>query len=575
MEQRNLIIAVVISIVILVGFQFLVGHFAPPPPPPTEQQTAPGTEEVEQPPAGPAPSAPGAAVGGVTLVERPAALAQSPRVAIRSPRLTGSISLEGGRIDDLVLADYKVDVKPGSANVVLLSPKGTKDAYWADFGWVAARGDGLELPDASTVWQADSDALTPERPVTLNWDNGAGLSFSQTIALDRDYMFTVTQRVENSGGATATLFPYGLISRFGTPPLLGFFILHEGLIGVLNGTLEEVDYSDLQDEGAQSRESAGGWVGITDKYWLAAMIPDQQQKIEASFAHGAQTDTYQAAFRGAGMTLAPASAVESQSRFFAGAKEVRLLDRYRDTLGIPLFERAVDWGWFWFLTRPIFYVLDEIYGALGNFGVAILVLTIVIKLLFYPLANKSYRAMSKMKALAPEMMKLRDRFKDDRQRLNQEMMGLYKREKVNPASGCLPIVIQIPVFFALYKVLFVTIEMRHSPFFGWIKDLSAPDPTSILNLFGLLPYSIPELGPLQLVSIGIWPIIMGVTMYLQQKLNPTPPDPIQARIFMMLPIVFTFMLAQFPAGLVIYWAWNNILSIAQQRAIMWRMGVKV
>ncbi|HLB80104.1 MAG TPA: membrane protein insertase YidC, partial [Dongiaceae bacterium] len=397
-----------------------------------------------------------------------------------------------------------------------------------------------------------------------------------SFALDDNYLFTITQRVENGGTMPVTLFPYGLISRTGTPDVLGFFILHEGLIGVFDGTLEEVDYDDVRDAGVQEYAGAGGWLGITDKYWLVALVPDQGDQVSGRFAHTlrADTDVYQADFRGDGVTLAPGASVEAGSRLFAGAKEVRLLDRYRDELGIPLFDRAVDFGWFYFLTKPIFYLLDYLNGLLGNFGVAILLLTIAIKGLFFPLANKSYKAMSRMKLLAPEMTKLRDRFKEDKPRLNQEMMALYKREKVNPAAGCLPIVIQIPVFFALYKVLFVTIEMRHAPFFGWIRDLSAQDPTSILNLFGLAPWGIPDLGPLQLLSIGVWPIIMGVTMFLQQKLNPAPPDPIQARIFMMLPIVFTFMLAQFPAGLVIYWAWNNVLSIAQQWVIMRRMGVK-
>jgi YidC/Oxa1 family membrane protein insertase len=326
--------------------------------------------------------------------------------------------------------------------------------------------------------------------------------------------------------------------------------------------------------------STGGWIGITDKYWLVSLIPDQKDAVKAQFIHAMQqgSDLFQADFAQANPSqLAPGSSAETSSRLFAGAKEVRLLDRYRDGLGIPLFDRAVDFGWFYFLTKPIFFLLDFLNGVVGNFGIAILLLTVAIKLLFLPLANRSYRAMSKMKALGPEMTKLRERYKDDKAKLNTEMMALYKREKVNPAAGCLPIVIQIPVFFSLYKVLFVTIEMRHAPFFGWIKDLSSPDPTSILNLFGILPWAVPDLsafGPLHLLSIGIWPIIMGVTMFLQQKLNPAPPDPVQARIFMLLPVIFTFMLGQFAAGLVIYWAWNNLLSIAQQRFIMWRMGVK-
>jgi len=579
MDQRNLIVAIVISVVVLLGFQYFYEL-----PRLRQQQQQQATVEAARPaeappaPAGVAapPVAPGAAPAtAAAAADRATALAAAPRVPIAARRLAGSISLAGGRIDDLVLTDYREGVERGSDNIVLLSPAGAANAYYADFGWVAAE-PGVALPDAQTRWQADGDRLAPDSPLTLTWDNGAGLRFTRSFALDDDYLFTVTQRVENSGTTPVTLYPYGLISRTGTPKVLGFFILHEGLIGVLDGTLEEVDYDDLRDAGVQEYAGAGGWLGITDKYWLVALVPDQGDQVSGRFAHTlrADTDVYQADFRGDGVTLAPGASVEAGSRLFAGAKEVRLLDRYRDEAGIPLFDRAVDFGWFYFLTKPIFYLLDYLNGLLGNFGVAILLLTIAIKGLFFPLANKSYRAMSRMKLLAPEMTKLRDRFKEDKQRLNQEMMALYKREKVNPAAGCLPIVVQIPVFFALYKVLFVTIEMRHAPFFGWIRDLSAQDPTSILNLFGLAPWGVPDLGPLQLLSIGVWPIIMGVTMFLQQKLNPAPPDPIQARIFMMLPIVFTFMLATFPAGLVIYWAWNNVLSIAQQWVIMRRMGVK-
>jgi len=400
-----------------------------------------------------------------------------------------------------------------------------------------------------------------------------GLRFERVIALDRDYMFTVTQRVVNQGAQPVTLFPYGRIVRAGTPTTAGFYILHEGLIGVLNGTLREVDYDDLpEQEGGRIREgSTGGWLGITDKYWLVALAPDQQQKVAGEFSVNDEGGVphYQADYLGDGVTVAPGAAAESASRLFAGAKEVKLLERYRDQLGLPLFERAVDFGLLWFLTQPIFWVLDKIYRVVGNFGVAILLLTVMVKLLFLPLANKSYRAMSQMKKLAPQIQELRERLGDNREKLNQEMMALYKREKVNPVSGCLPVVVQIPVFFALYKVLFVTIEMRHAPFFGWIQDLSAPDPTSVFNLFGLVPWDPPHL-----LAIGAWPLVMGLTMFLQQKLNPPPPDPVQAKMFMALPVVFTFMLAKFPAGLVIYWAWNNVLSIAQQRFIMWRMGVK-
>jgi YidC/Oxa1 family membrane protein insertase len=410
--------------------------------------------------------------------------------------------------------------------------------------------------------------LTADDPVTLTWTNDAGLKFTRTVAVDENYMFTVTQRVENTSGEAVTLHPYALVSRHGTPQTSGFFILHEGPIGVFDDTLKEVDYDELREEGVISQTSTGGWIGITDKYWLAAVIPaDQAAPIEARFVHhrSDNIDIYQTDFMGGGVAIGPGETVESTSRIFAGAKRARLLDHYAQTYNIPHFDRAIDFGWFYFLTKPLFYFLIYIQSYVGNFGIAILVLTVVIKLVFFPLANKSYKAMSQMRRLQPEMLKLRERFGDDKMRLNQEMMALYKREKVNPASGCLPMVIQIPVFFALYKVLFVIIEMRHAPFFGWINDLSAPDPTSIFNLFGLIPIDLP-----QFLTIGAWPLIMGVTMFLQQRLNPQPPDPVQARIFMVLPVVFTFMLAHFPAGLVIYWTWNNVLSIIQQWVIMRR-----
>ena len=587
MEQRNIIIAAVLMGLILIGYPFLlklVGHDLNPPQQTVEQPGAPAPAAPAPPPrpAGGA-AAPARGPGGPPFADRATALAGSARVTIDSPRLAGSISLTGARVDDLVLTGYRETVDKGSPNIVLLSPSGTEHAYYANFGWLA--GQGIAVPGPETVWQADGDTLAPDHPVTLSWDNGQGLVFSQAFAIDQDFLLTVDQKVENGGDQSVELFPFGAISRTGTPKTLGYYILHEGLIGVLGGTLKESKYSSVKDDGAESFQSTGGWLGITDKYWLVALVPDQGTAIDARFAHTLheQTDIYQADYRAAAATLAPGASIQSENRLFAGAKEVRVLSRYGDTLGVPLFDRAVDFGWFWFLTKPIFYMLDYIFAVIGNFGVSILVLTVIIKGVLFPLANKSYRAMNRMKLLTPEMTKLRERFKDDKARLNQEMMALYKREKVNPAAGCLPILVQIPIFFALYKVLFVTIEMRHAPFFGWIHDLSAPDPTSILNLFGLLPYtvsgmldSLPQIahGPLQILGIGVWPIVMGITMWLQQKLNPAPPDPVQARIMMMLPIVFTFMLGHFAAGLVIYWAWNNTLSITQQRLIMWRMKRK-
>jgi YidC/Oxa1 family membrane protein insertase len=570
MDQRNMILAIVLSIAIILGFYYFfelprirAQHEA------LEAQRAQQTEQQQAAPAQ-LPSAEADAPAAPRT--RSEALAGSQRVRIESARLTGSITLLGGRIDDLVLDNYKVTTKPGSPNIELLNPVGGKEAYFAEFGW-SAEGAPVLVPQRDTLWQASGQTLTPDQPVTLFWDNGAGLRFERTIALDRDYMFTVTQRVVNRGTQPVTLSPYGRIVRVGTPTTAGFYILHEGLIGVVNGTLQEINYDELKEPEKQkvTEETTGGWIGITDKYWLVALAPEQQQKIISEFAfyEAAGAPRYQAGYASPSLTVQPGATAESTGRLFAGAKEVNLLERYREQLGLPLFERAVDFGLLWFLTQPIFWVLDKIYRVVGNFGVAILLLTVVVKLLFLPLANKSYRAMSQMKKLAPQMQELKEKYGEDRQKLNQEMMALYKREKVNPVSGCLPVVIQIPVFFALYKVLFVTIEMRHAPFFGWIQDLSAPDPTSLFNLFGLIPWDPPSL-----LAIGAWPVIMGVTMFVQQKLNPAPPDPIQAKMFMALPVVFTFMLAAFPAGLVIYWAWNNVLSILQQRFIMWRMGVK-
>jgi YidC/Oxa1 family membrane protein insertase len=571
MEQRNLLIAIVLSVGILIAFQFTYERFFPPPLP--LHRTTASAPSATGPAALPAPGAPAApAAGGARAGTGPgtraAVLAGEPRITIATPRLHGSIDLKGGRFDNLTLANYHVTVNPKSPEVVLLRPSGAPNAYLAEFGWIAS-GAGVRLPGPDTLWQpVTSGPLTPTHPVTLRWDNGAGLVFTRTISVDQNYMFTIRDSVRNNGTSPVALVPYGLVSRTGTPKVAGYYILFEGMIGYVDGGLQEIKYASLGAGRPETFHSTGGWLGFTDKYWLTALIPPQHERIEARFAktldHG--IDTYQTDFLGSPVRIAPGAGGSASSRFFAGAKEVNLLDAYAAT-GIPRFDRAIDFGWFYFLTKPIFLTLRLFKHALGNFGVAILVFTLMVKLLFFPLANKSYKAMSRMKLLQPEVQKLRERFPDDKARQQQEMMALYKRVGANPLAGCLPIVIQIPVFFSLYKVLFVTIEMRHAPFFGWIHDLSAPDPTSFVNLFGLLPFTPPHF-----LMIGAWPLIMGVTMFLQQKLNPQPVDPAQARIFMILPVVFTFMLSAFPAGLVIYWAWNNTLSIAQQWAIMHRQG---
>lgn len=568
-DQKNIILAVVLSLAIIMGFQFLwPSEPAPPQQSAQTAQQAPGASATDIPaPAGSAPSlqAPG---GAQDLVrDRAQALADDPRVTIETPELTGSLSLIGARIDDLTLRNYRTTIDEASPNIVLLSPKGAPRSYYAEFGFVSG-GQGGDVPGADTRWQADQGTLTPDTPVTLTWQNERGLVFTRKISIDDHYMFTIEDSIENTSTSPATLHPYGLISRGYRPDTLGFYILHEGPLGVFNGTLKEVDYGDLEDDRRIEQASTGGWLGITDKYWLTAIDLNNESESSTRFVYSSDPGRYQADFLGAGLTVRPGETATTKTDFFAGAKQVKLLDRYAEEYGITNFDLAVDFGWFYFLTKPFFYAIEFLYGLLGNFGLGIIAFTFVLRLIMFPLANKSFKSMSAMKKLQPEMKKIQERFKDDRQRQQQEMMALYKREKVNPVSGCLPIAIQIPIFFALYKVLFVSLEMRHAPFYGWIQDLSAPDPTSLFNLFGLIPWDPPSF-----LMIGIWPLIMGATMWLQQKLNPAPADPMQAKIMMFLPVVFTIMLAGFPAGLVIYWATNNILSMAQQWVIMRKMGV--
>lgn len=581
---RNLILAIVLSVAVLMVWQAFVLEPQKKTLPQTVEQTSETAPSKPKPTAGPAgpgqaasPDVPSVAGQEAT---RAGALAKSARVLIETPSLVGSINLKGGRIDDLTLRKFRVTVKPDSPNVVLLSPSGSPAphrAYYAEYGWVASGDTPAKLPDKDTTWrQEGSGALTPDSPVTLVYDNGEGLIFRRTISVDENYMFTVTQSVENRSSQPVTLYPFGLVSRHGVPETKGFFILHEGPIGVLGDEgLQEIDYSDLLESqpAAKTFSATGGWIGITDKYWAAVLVPDQKSEFRARFVgtgEGAQARFQTDFVLVSGLTVAPGAKQESVSRLFAGAKQTDLVDSYEEDLGIEKFELLIDWGWFHFITKPLFYALDFFYRLVGNFGVSILIVTVLIKLVFFPLANKSYESMSKMKKLQPEMQRIRERFKTDRVRQQQELMNLYKKEKVNPMSGCLPILIQIPVFFALYKVLFVTIEMRHAPFFGWIQDLSAPDPTNLFTLFGLIPVDMPPF-----LHIGIWPLIMGVTMFVQMRLNPTPADPVQQKIFMWMPVFFTYLLATFPAGLVIYWTWNNILTIAQQWLIMSRQGVEV
>ena len=575
MDQKNLVVAIVLSVVILLGFQML---FPGPPPPPPEESSA--TADTVADGSADIPSVPAADDGQPAVVgqsDDPESVPRddSPRLPIdagENGRLIGSVALVGGRIDDLTLADYRETVDPESPQIRLLAPPGAASPYFAEFGWAADEREGVgPTPGPQTEWSTSDSRLSPGSPITLTWDNGEGLHFSRKIAIDENFMFAVTQSVANRSDAPVTLHPYGRISRTDEPTTLGFYILHEGPLGVFGGTLKEVDYSDLRETPTIEQSTTGGWIGITDKFWLAALVPDQKMAANTRFhfSNRGGRDKFQVDYLLEPMVIPVGGSAEVTNRLFAGAKEVALLDEYAEQLGIINFDLSVDFGWFFYLTKPLYYVLHSFYGWFGNFGLAILGLTVIIKLFFFPLANKSYAAMSKLKTLQPQMMELREKYSDDKQKFNAEVMGLYKREKANPMAGCLPIVVQIPVFFALYKVLFVSIEMRHAPFYGWISDLSAPDPTNLFNLFGLIPFTPPDF-----LAIGLWPLAMGLTMFLQQKLNPAPPDPMQARIMMMLPLIFVFLFATFPAGLVLYWTWNNVLSIAQQWLIMRRVTAK-
>jgi YidC/Oxa1 family membrane protein insertase len=582
MEQKNLILAIVLSVAVLLGWNYFVEA------PKLRHQQELAQQQAEQAAkqatttGSPAtvPSEPTA-----PKLDRPAALAQSPRIAIDSARLKGSIALKGGRIDDLALKDYRETIDHNSPDVTLLSPYGAPDAYYADFGWTSDDSK-IPLPGADTVWQADGTTLGTGKTITLTWDNGQGLVFKRAIAIDENYMFTVTQSVENKGGATVTLRPYARVKRFGTPAHPSqTYVLHEGMIGKLGGTTRDPSYADVKKQaqdpanGIMSYTSTGGWAGITDKYWLVAQIADNAEAITGDYFYDLKSDSYQADYAGKPRDIAAGANATVTQRLFAGAKEYNLLRAYRDNQAVLDFDDAIDFGWYWFITKRLTWLLDFLYKEVGNFGIAIMILTICVKTLMFPLANKSYKSMNRMKQMTPQIQAMKEKFGDDKQKLNQEMMALYKREKINPAAGCLPVFVQIPVFFSLYKVFYVTIEMRQAPFFGWIHDLSVPDPTSWINLFGLLPFDVSHLVALPLVggivhtlSIGIWPLIMGFTMWMQQRLNPTPPDPVQAKMMTAMPIVFTFMLGSMPAGLVVYWAWNNSLSILQQRFLMWRMN---
>jgi YidC/Oxa1 family membrane protein insertase len=584
-DQKNTILAIALSALVFIVWQYFFGFSLQE----KQKQVVQQQQQAQQAqsPAAPAqtrPAAPGQVPGTATPqkteVSREDALAKSPRVRINTPRVTGSIALTGGRIDDVSLATYRETVDPNSPAIILLSPSGSPSPFYAEFGWVPAAGANVKVPSEDTVWQQQgSGELGIDKPVTLTWDNGQGLEFRRTISVDDKYMFSVRDDVVNKGTAGVTLYPYALISRHGTPPTLGYYILFEGLIGVLGDKLQEVKYTDIEKSKVEEfKDVKNGWLGFTDKYWAAVLVPETTDRLNAkmSFSTLGDAKTYQTDYLLDARNIAPGATGSATARLFAGAKEVATVNGYERDLGLNRFKLLIDWGMFWFITQPMFAVIDYFFHLVGNFGVAILIVTVLVKLAFFPLANKSYASMAKMKAVQPQMAALRERYPDDKVKQQQEMMEIYKREKINPVAGCLPIVIQIPVFFSLYKVLFITIEMRHAPFFGWIKDLSAPDPTNIFTLLGAIPWdptSVPVIG--HWLVLGIWPLIMGITMWVQMKLNPAPPDPTQKMIFDWMPVIFTFMLSSFSAGLVIYWAWNNTLSVLQQSVIMHKNGAKI
>ncbi|MCL2470010.1 MAG: membrane protein insertase YidC [Alphaproteobacteria bacterium] len=556
-NNTNFIAFLVISVLILVGFHYL---YEKPHAERMERQaliTRLAQETHVEENLAPAP---------VVLRQREDVLQDHPRVRIDTPALRGSINLVGARLDDLELRRYRETVDPNSPEIVLLSPAGSEEthgAYYASFGWLAARG--VKVPSDQTLWKSDDRLLSIDKPVRLTWDNGEGLIFERVIAVDENYLFTIADRVTNKTDGDVALYPFGLIARYGRPPTAGTYVLHEGPIAALNGTLKELTFANLVDESKIAIESTGGWLGITDKYWLVTLMPPQTERFTASFTfvpdqvsstkgHG----IYQTDFRGAAVSLAAGTSIDFTTHLFAGAKRVTLLDQYAKQLGLPLFDRTIDFGWYYFLTKPFLYLLIMLHELTGNMGIAIILFTIMLKIVTLPLSIKSYRSMAKLKALQPEMKEIQERYKGDRPKIGMETMELYKREKVSPMSGCVPILIQIPIFFALYKVLYVGIEMRQAPLFGWVQDMSVADPSSVLTLFGLIDWAF-------IPHVGIWPLLMGISMFVQQKMTPQPTtENAQMKVLMWMPVIFTFMLANMAVGLVFYWTISNVFGIAQQ-----------
>ena len=561
-EQKNLFLAIGISIFIIVIFQFLV---------PTSINKS--IESVENEILAPATSIDEQKTNIIEIIKpKEDVLLVNKRINIETPSVTGSINLQGAILDDLTLSNYKVSMEEGSKNIDLLSPDGTANPYYIEFGWKALNNQSTQLPNLETIWEADSSNLTPGNSVRLSWTSSENNTFIMNFTVDENYMFSVKQEVINNSSSKLEIYPYRLIKRINTPKTINFFILHEGLISLVNDELLEKGYDDLLDDCSSSMpikdsfcdaKAQGGWLGFTDKYWMSVLIPDPNEPINVNYRHGNNgRDSYRMGYVGQVFNVAPGNSISYNGKVFAGAKKLDILSQYDKSLSIERFTDSIDWGWFAFLTKPVSYAINWFYGYAGNFGLAIIAFTILMRLILFPLAHASFKSMAKMKKLQPEMQRLKETYPNDRQKMQQELMALYKREGANPVAGCLPILVQIPIFFSLYKVLFITIEMYHAPFYGWIHDLSAPDPLGILTVFGLISWDVP--GALSIINIGILPIIMGLTMWLQQKLNPAPADATQAKIFALLPFVFTFVLAGFAAGLVLYWSVNNILSIAQQ-----------
>ena len=563
-EQKNLFLAIGLSIVIIVIFQLLV-----PPKPIIPKVTNEVNEQVQ-----PATSIDDDSLTSVQLVKSKEEIINlSDRVNISTPSLSGSINLKGAILDDLILLKYNQALNDESKKITLFSTDGTANPYYFELGWkqISKENSSINLPNLETQWSASGSSLTINKPVTLKWTNQENITFKIIFKIDDNYLFDISQIIENNSLVTVKVYPYRLIKRINLPETINFFILHEGLISQLDSKLMEKKYDDLLDDCSSTnntnkifcdQKSVGGWLGFTDKYLMATLIPDQNKPINASYRHGNNgRDNFRAGYVGEVTEISSNSSNIYNGQLFAGAKNLNILNKYKNT-GIPKFTDAIDWGWFSFLTKPISFAINWFYSYVGNFGLAIIAFTILMRLILFPLAHTSFKSMAKMKKLQPDMQRLKEMYPDDRQKMQQELMALYKKEGANPVAGCLPIIVQIPIFFSLYKVLFVTIEMYHAPFYGWIHDLSAPDPLGLLTIFGLISWEVPKV--LSIINIGILPIIMGFTMWLQQKLNPAPTDATQAKIFAFLPFVFTFILAGFAAGLVLYWSVNNILSIAQQ-----------